>query len=69
MVLVHEQHPLEETMASSGARWPQDFSAGDRGHVKDVARMLLDHLQNGSAGVQRALHIDIDHPVPFVDLE
>jgi hypothetical protein len=32
--------------------------------------MLLDHLrQNGNGGVQRALHINIDHPVPFVDLE
>jgi hypothetical protein len=44
--------------------------AGDRGHVDEVPGFLLLHVrQRRSDAVQHALDVDVDHPVPFVDLE
>lgn len=55
--------------AIDGSRW-RDCQSTDRGNIDDVARAARPHLrQHGSDTVEHALDVDIDHPVPFVDLE
>ena len=47
-----------------------DLVAGDRRDVDDVPGLLLLHVrQRRGDAVEHALDVDVDHPVPVVDLE
>ena len=44
--------------------------AGDRRDVDDVAALLRLHVrQRGGDAVEHALDVDVDHPIPVVDLQ
>ena len=47
-----------------------DLVAGHRGNIDDMPGFLLLHIrQRRGDAVQHALDVDVDHPVPLVDLE